>query len=294
MQLPTKLYKTGEQLPFANIKAPYPGNFDFDAFTVEPLPMKNLSPALAVRNLYNVHTETANMRSGLLTEMARAAALANDPDVPDVGPPLKALYAFTTDEVEACVTTPEIYEALKPACLVLTSAVAFERARRAKLSQPTMSLQGGLESVKKGLKTRSGFAVPDAIIAAMILRKPVPFLAVTTPALRAFSLGQREFPTKSSPITAFGGKPRPYFDAAAFLGPGGESYPTDLADILDAHENLVLIAEYITPETSSPGSNLADHLRRHIDYIRTIVSPEFKNDRWVKWSAMRMAEMIGS
>ncbi|KAK7043481.1 hypothetical protein R3P38DRAFT_2767126 [Favolaschia claudopus] len=125
------------------------------------------------------------LRSGLLTEMARAAALANDPDVPDVGPPLKALYAFTTDEVEACVTTPEIYEALKPACLVLTSAVAFERARRAK----------------------------------------------TLPA---------------------DDRPHP------------------------------------------PGSNLADHLRRHIDYIRTIVSPEFKNDRWVKWSAMRMAEMIGS
>ncbi|KAJ7035028.1 hypothetical protein C8F04DRAFT_1259386 [Mycena alexandri] len=269
-----KLYKVGEQLPFAKTTVPYAANFDFDAHTIEPPPMQKTTPSLTVRNAYNVHVEAENMKSGLLTEMARAAAEAKDVEVPDC--------------------RPDAESSLKPACFILTHAVVLERARRAKLAAPAMSLAGGLESVKTGLKTRAGITIPDAIIAAMILRKPVPFLAVTTPALRAFSLGQREFPTKSSPLTAFGGKARPYFDAGAFLGPQGESFPTELADVIDAHENLVLIAQYITPANASPGSNLADHLRAHVEYIRTNVSPAFKLDRWVRWSGVRMSEMIGS
>lgn len=289
-----KLYKVGEQLPHAKIMVPYAANFDFDAHTSEPPPMQKTTPSFTIRNAYNVHTEAENMRSGLLTEMARAAAQAKDAEVPDVGAPLKALYAFSTDEIEVCVTTPEIYDALKPACFILTSAVVSERARLAKLAQPTMSLAGGLESVKTGLRTRSGITIPDAIITAMILRKPVPFAAVTTPTLRAFSTGQRDLATKSSPLSAFGGKARPFFDAAGFFGQQGEVFPTDLADVIDAHENLVLIANYITPATASPGSNLADHLRAHVEYIRTNVSPAFKLDRWIRWSAVRVSEMIGS
>ncbi|KAJ7766112.1 hypothetical protein B0H16DRAFT_1454011 [Mycena metata] len=277
-----KLYKVGERLPHAKVAVPYPADFDFDAHTIEPPPMQKLTPSFTIRNAFNVLTESENMKSGLLTEMARAAAEAKDVEVPD------------TDEIALCVTSPEIYEALKPACFVLTSAVVYERARLAKLAQPAMSLAGGLESVKTGLRTRSGITIPDAIIAAMILRKPIPFAAVTTPTLRAFSTGQRDLSTKSSPLTAFGGKARPFFDAAGFLGQQGEVFPTDLADVIDAHENLVLIADYITPATASPGSNLADHLRSHVNYIRTNVSPAFKLDRWIRWSALRVSEMIGS
>ncbi|KAJ7714813.1 hypothetical protein B0H16DRAFT_1477823 [Mycena metata] len=228
-----KLYKVGEQLPHAKTAVPYAANFDFDAHTIEPPPMQKTTPSFTICNAYNVHTEAENMKSGLLTEMARAAVEAKDAEVPDV------------DEIEVCVASPEIYEALKPACFVLTNAVVSERA------QPAMSLTGGLESVKTGLRTRSGITIPDTIITAIILRKPVPFAAVTTPTLRAFSMGQRNLPTKSSLLSAFGGKARPFFDAAGFFGQQGEVFPTDLADVIDAHENLVLIANYITPATAS-------------------------------------------
>ncbi|KAJ7754033.1 hypothetical protein B0H16DRAFT_1459127 [Mycena metata] len=244
-----KLYKVGEQLPHAKTTVPYAANFDFDAHTIEPPPMQKTTPSFTIRNAYNVHTEAENMKSGLFTEMARAVVEAKDTEVPDVGAPLKALYAFSTDEIEVCVASSEIYEALKPACFVLTNAVVSERARRAKLAQPAMSLAGSLESVKTGLRTGSGITIPDTIITAMILCKPVPFAAVTTPTLRAFSMGQHDLPTKSSPFSAFGGKARPFFDAAGFFGQQGEVFPTDLADIIDTHENLVLIANYITPAT---------------------------------------------
>ncbi|KAJ7722533.1 hypothetical protein B0H16DRAFT_1737732 [Mycena metata] len=271
-----KLYKVGERLPHAKVAVPYPADFDFDAHTIEPPPMQKSTPLSTIRNTFNVLTESENMKSGLLTEMARAAAEAKDVEVPDIA---------------LCVTSPEIYEALKPVCFVLTSAVVFERARLTKLAQPAMSLAGGLEFVKTGLRTRSGITIPDAIIAAMILCKPIPFAAVTTPTLRAFSTGQRDLSTKSSPLTAFGGKVHPFLDAAGFLGQQGEVFLTDLADVI---ENLVLIADYITPATASPGSNLADHLRSHVNYIRTNVSPAFKLNCWIRWSLLRVLEMIGS
>ncbi|KAJ7042323.1 hypothetical protein C8F04DRAFT_1176479 [Mycena alexandri] len=156
-----KLYKAGEQLPHAKTTVPYAANFDFDAHTLEPPPMQKTTPSFTIRNVYNVHTEAENMKSGLLTEMAHAAAEAKDAEVPDVGAPLKALYAFSTDEIEVCVTSPEIYEALKPACFVLTNAVVTERARRAKLAQPKMSLAGGLEYVQH-ITVNSPFGLPSS------------------------------------------------------------------------------------------------------------------------------------
>ncbi|KAJ7166838.1 hypothetical protein C8R46DRAFT_1219220 [Mycena filopes] len=276
-----KLYKAGELLPNAKIVAPYPPNFDFKAHTTEPAPMQEQDPSVIIRNAYNIVAEKDNRDSGLQTALAQAAARAHDAEVPDVGAPMKQLYAFSLDEVEKCVDSPEIYEALKPCCFVLTNAVAWERGRRAKTAAPSMSLAGGLESIKSGLKTRSGITIPDPIIAVMSLRKTIPFAAVTTPVLRDFSLGQRDLPTRSSPVLAFGGKARP------------RSPPT-LADVLDAHDNLVLIADYITPATASPGSNLADHLRAHVDFVRSNVSPAIKLERWIHWSALRVSEMIGS
>ncbi|KAJ7175675.1 hypothetical protein C8R46DRAFT_1249204, partial [Mycena filopes] len=267
-----KLYKAGELLPHAKIVAPYPQNFDFKAHTIEPAPLQEEDPSIVIRNAYNFATEKENMTLGLQTSIAQAAAKAGDAEVPDVGPPMKQLFGFLIGEVEKCVDNPEIFEALKPCCFVLTNTIAWERSRRAKTAALSMSLAGGLESVKSGLKTRSGITIPDPIIAAMSLRKTIPFAAVTTPVLRAFSLGQRELPTKSSPVQAFGGKARPYFDAAAFLGQRTEPLPSDLADVLDAHDNLVLIADYITPATASPGSNLADHLHAHVEFVRSNVS----------------------
>ncbi|KAJ7159704.1 hypothetical protein C8R46DRAFT_1224275 [Mycena filopes] len=289
-----KLYKAGELLPHAKIVAPYPQNFDFKAHTVEPAPLQEEDPSIIIRNAFNLSAEKDNRDSSLQTALAQAAAKAGDAEVPDVGAPMKQLFGFSIDEVGKCVDSPEIFEALKPCCFVLTNAVAWERSRRAKTAAPSMSLAGGLESVKLGLKTRSGISIPEPIILAMSLRKTIPFAAVTTPTLRAFSLGLRELPTKPSPVLAFGGKTRPYFDAAAFVGQRTEPLPTDLADVLDAHDNLVLIADYITPATASPGSNLADHLRAHVEFVRTNVSPAIKLDRWIHWSALRVSEMIGS
>lgn len=93
-----------ELLPNAGIAAPIPDDFDFQAHLVIPPALDPSNRPMHTRNAHNRKAERHNEDS----MDATLNCCDNRTSFPDIGPPLMALFPYTTEEITLLVASPQL------------------------------------------------------------------------------------------------------------------------------------------------------------------------------------------
>ncbi|KAF7327364.1 hypothetical protein MKEN_00314000 [Mycena kentingensis (nom. inval.)] len=263
-------------MPNAGRKAPYPADFDW-------------APHLRIPDSIEDYTLSTMVRN-------KTAAAAQDPEVPDVGRPLRPAYTISPEEIQG-LTRKAVYDAHAPLSPNLAQVVDFmiQQNERA----PGALLQGGLQSIVSGLTTAGEVPIPEPLVAAVVARRSIALQAYCSGQLRRFNKSE-SIPTKPVPLACLNMKPAPVFDSPAWLSRLGfkdDAYtlvPFENAalDALDALENLKIIAEWVTSNNGTPGSRLGLHVGAHVTFVKAHLAPPMPVDKWFKFSVDTVEELI--
>ncbi|KAJ7429780.1 hypothetical protein B0H11DRAFT_1921983 [Mycena galericulata] len=113
-------------LPYAGIPAPIPDSFDFEGWITLPTHLDPQGRTLKIRNAHNARMELFNEASIDITLLCRDGDRSAD-----VGPPLKALYGYTSDEMEDMTLGEQYCAAVGPLPVFIRLQVDRQRRRRA-------------------------------------------------------------------------------------------------------------------------------------------------------------------
>ncbi|RDB24672.1 hypothetical protein Hypma_008280 [Hypsizygus marmoreus] len=132
------------QLPNARLEGLLPDDFDFDAHATIPPSVHRFEIPLASRIAQNVAIEKFNNDSILQTVNTKFAPSPR-PDDLDIGPPLKAPYCYTENELQELIESEALCSALSPLPVSLIRVIGARRLE----SQRAAELERQVEKMKE-------------------------------------------------------------------------------------------------------------------------------------------------
>ncbi|RDB30575.1 hypothetical protein Hypma_006983 [Hypsizygus marmoreus] len=132
------------QLPNARLEGPLPDDFDFDAHAAVPPGVPRFEIPLASRIAQNVAIEKFNIDSVVQTVNAKFTPSPR-PDDLDIGPPLKAPYCYTQNELQELIESEALCSALSPLPISLIRVIGTKRSE----SKRAAELERQVEKTKE-------------------------------------------------------------------------------------------------------------------------------------------------
>ncbi|KAJ7614810.1 hypothetical protein FB45DRAFT_873678 [Roridomyces roridus] len=288
-------YKPTEFMPNANFPAPYTDATIWDTFFATPPSRSSTILSTRERNIASLRIENANLESRLQTMAAQATFDSKQSYSLDVGPPLMALWTFSAEEVASLANHKEVLSSVGELSASLAELIAQYRDMTSDDAAAAARLLGSFRSTLPGLKTRLGIPIPQQMISSLVHHRFIPLQALAPASLKRFE-GGAKVPTVQHAPADLGSKSVACFDGPAFFGQGSSEYDLDgfanpPSDIIEALRNLLVIAKHATPENASPGANIAHNIEQHLNFVEERLAPDFKPDRWFRWSSNQIKAM---
>ncbi|KAJ6481530.1 hypothetical protein C8R47DRAFT_1218305 [Mycena vitilis] len=189
-------------LPNAGVVEPLPDTFPFDAWTTMPSPKDPAGRSLRLRNSHNHAAEKFNEVSMDQTLNCKEDRAAH----PDVGPPLKAFYGYTQDDMSDMIHSEVYCTDVGPLPTFMRQQIERSRRKRVERAEAEKAdktkgrpLQGAMilsNPITRVPGQATAVKVPDVVLQSMVNKLYVPLHWFTDERLQAIQHSLHDLPTK--------------------------------------------------------------------------------------------------
>ncbi|CAK5270535.1 unnamed protein product [Mycena citricolor] len=301
----------GRYLSVTNLWLPLAADFDFKAHLTPPLdiyPDHSVSYTLNERNAWNCQVEMHNVTSRNATFSYYHAACSNSLVLgQDVGAHLRAFYAYTTDEMDDFVESPNICAITGPLPTYLQVYIEKARNQKARVEEAgkgARDLERASKDKEKSLPplagclqrstaafsvtTRASQEIPHLFLCSMAEKIPIPLHCFTDKFLKKINGAPRAIDTKQvRSIRCEGEKVTVVDDKKLEEKEGGDASHERLSlyEWSQAMRNLVKALAFLcSPDSTSlpeqDSTTYATEMAKHLAFVENLQQFEAGYSTW--------------